>query len=455
MSLSKTVVTLTYLYDMIYHYGEIRRALIIAPDKVANGTWPDEIDQWAHLEGMRYCVLSGTIKQRLKLLASDAEVFIVSVGVLEWLIDLYITQRISRNTGLAYGEWTGQLPFDCMVIDELSMFKSQSGTRYRKLRRALDKSYVPYRIGLTGTPVPNGYQDLWAMLLLIDGGERLGDVEGKYIAEYFNTRGRGDIIYQYIPKLNAEKIIAHKISDICDTRKTRDEIYLPPLHIVDHEIIMPPFERELYDALEKESVLELLSNDALVTVKTPADLTNKLLQVSSGAIYEDRVSEDDPHVWHLLHDLKLYAAYDIMIQHPQDNIIMVYQFAHEKERIMQAFPWARVLRRGKRSREDAKEWNAGNIQLLVIHPASAGHGLNLQFGGRRQIWWGPTFNLEHWLQTTRRTLRRGAKDDVIIHRLIMKGTRDESVRKRVNSKQTDQDFLFEEIKELKMKYNVR
>jgi SNF2 family DNA or RNA helicase len=458
MSLGKTVVTLTYLNDMIYQYGEVTRALVIAPDKVANGAWPDEIDRYTHLTGMKYCVLEGTPKQRRALLASDAQVFLVTEGSLEWLLDLYIYQRVSKKSGEAYGEWLGALPFDCVVIDELSKFKKQNGVRYRKLRRALEKSNVPYRIGLTGTPAPNGYQDLWAQMYLIDDGARLGTTEETYIYTYFTTRGSGHIIYQYTLKVNAEKIIANLISDICSTKKTRDEIPLAPIHIHDVELTLPEFERELYDALELEYVLELSRvgqvDEALVTVKTAADLTNKLLQVSSGAIYEDRIAETDPHIWHTLHDIKAQAVRQILDAYPDENFILVYQFAHEKARIMEMFPHARTLPRGAKSRAVQKEWNDGKIRMLVGHPASFGHGLNLQFGGRAQIWWGPTWNLEHWLQTTRRTLRRGGLLDVWIFRLIVKGTRDASVRKRVNSKESDQDFLFQEIKELKQKYNA-
>lgn len=438
---------------MIYEFSEIRRALIIAPDKVANGTWPDELDKWAHLEDVKYCVLEGTPKQRRALLESDAQVFLVTEGTLEWLLDLYIYQRVSKNTGQPYGQWLGELPFDCVVIDELSKFKKQSGVRYRKLRRALDHSVVPYRIGLTGTPAPNGYQDLWAQMYLIDDGARLGDVEDLFQYTYFNIVRKNYIPIKITPKLNAEKIIAHLISDICNTKKTRDEIPLPPLHMFDVELELPPFELELYKALEEEYVLELskldIDKDALVTVKTAADLSNKLLQVSSGAIYEDRIAKSDPKIWHTVHDVKAQAVRYLLDNYPDENFIIVYQFAHEKTRILEMFPEARTIPRGKKSREVQKEWNDGKIRLLVGHPASFGHGLNLQFGGRCQLWWGPTWNLEHWLQTTRRTLRRGGLLDVWIFRLIMKGTRDVSVRRRVNTKATDQDFLFEEIKELK------
>jgi SNF2 family DNA or RNA helicase len=454
MSLGKTIVTLNYLNVMIYELGEIRRALVIGPDKVVNAGWPDEIDKYYHLENMKYCVLEGTIDERLALLSSDADVFFITEGTVAWLIDLYIYEHVTR-TGRTHGDWRGCLPFDCIVIDELSKWKKQGGARYKKLRRAIDHSDIPYRVGLTGTPIPNGWQNLWGQLYLIDDGARLGVNEGDFVAKYFTTRGNGMIKYSWTPRPGALEAISALISDICDSRKTRAHIPLPPMYIMDHELTLPPFERELYEALEKEFVLELarVGSDALVTVKTPADLSNKLLQVSSGAIYEDRVAKTDAHIWHELHTIKTEAVYQLL-NYYDENFILVYQFAHEKERILKLFPWARELRRGKKAREDVREWNEGKIKLLVGHPASMGHGLNMQFGGRRQIWWGPTWNLEHWLQTLMRILRRDAADDVYIHRFIMKGTRDVNVKRRVFIKESDQDFLYNEVKELKNKHNA-
>lgn len=437
MSLSKTVVTLTYLYDMIYREAAITKTLVVAPDKVARITWPDELEKWEHLAGARYSVLAGTAKQRLKALAADAEIFIIGIDNLTWLIDLYIQER--------NGKYTGALPFDCIVLDEASLFKSRDSKRFKALRRAIKT--VPYRIGLTGTPAPNGYVDLWATVLLIDDGQRLGSTFGAFQDKYFKVRGNGMVVYEYIPRPGAVNTIAGLIQDIALTMETRDKIKLPPLHTVDEVIELEPYDREVYDELEREYVLDVLGGGE-VTVKTAADLTNKLLQISSGAVYEDREDPKAPRVWHELNTAKLDRLAELLEKYPNDNFILVYQFTHEVERVRARFPFARLLKKI----QDVRDWNAGSVRLLVLHPASAGHGLNLQFGGRRMVWFSCTWNLEHYLQTVARLLRRGAVDDIYIHRLIIKGTRDASVVRRVESKDTNQRYLFNEIKDLRRKY---
>lgn len=445
MSLSKTVTALSYLYDMHYTECAILKTLVIAPDKVARITWPDELHTWAHLNGVRYSLITGNWKARRTALNADAEIYIIGVDNLVWLIDQYIYK--------SGGVWTGSLPFDCIVIDELSLFKGRSSERFKTLRRALKRSDIPYRIGMTGTPTPNGYIDLWAQMFLLDDGQRLGDTFGKYLDKYFTTRGNGMIVYEYIARPGAVKTIAHKIQDIALTMLTRDKVKLPDLHTVDHEIELTPFDRETYNSLEEQYALDLLSGDE-VTVKTAADLTNKLLQVSSGAIYADK-DPDNPKAakqWFELNTAKLDALGDLLAKYPNENFICVYQFRHEIDRIKARFPFARELRKGKATVEDFRDWNAGRIRLLLIHPKGAGHGLNLQFGGRRMVWFSVTWNLEHYLQTVARLLRRGALKEIFIHRLIAKGTRDERVRKRLAGKDSNQTFLLNEIKELRRKY---
>ncbi len=443
MSLSKTVTALSYLYDMHYTECAIRKTLVVAPAKVARITWPDELQTWAHLDGVRYSLIAGTAAKREKALAADAEIYLIGVDNLAWLINKYIYQRVSKKSGEAYGQWLGALPFDCIVIDELSLFKGRDSNRFKLLRRALDLSDVPYRIGMTGTPTPNGYVDLWAQMMLIDDGERLEPTFGKFLDKYFTTRGNGMIVYEYIPRPGAVKTIAHKIQDVALTMLTRDKVKLPPLHTVDHEIELSPFDLETYNTLEEEYTLDFL--DAEVTVKTAADLTNKLLQVSSGAIYADKTRK-----WYELNTAKLDMLGALLSKY-QENFICVYQFRHELERIKARFPFARELR----TVQDFRDWNAGKIRLLIIHPKSAGHGLNLQFGGRRMVWFSVTWNLEHYLQTVARLLRRGALKDIYVHRLICKGTRDMRVRKRIESKDSNQNFLLNEIKDLRKKYGTK
>lgn len=451
MSLSKTVIALTYLYDMHYREAAITKTLVVAPDKVARITWPDELAKWEHLDGIRYSLIAGDAKKREAALNADAEVYIVSIDNLGWLIDKFIYQRVSKVSGEPYGPWLGRLPFDSLVLDELSLFKGRDSGRFKKLRRALDCSAVDYRIGMTGTPSPNGYIDLWAQMVLIDDGKRLGDTFGKYLDKYFTTRGNGMIVYEYIPRPGAPKAIAHKIQDIALTMQTRDYLKLPALHTDDIEIQLDPFDREVYDQLEEQYTIDFLGGGE-VTVKTAADLTMKLLQVSSGAIYEDRTDDKAPRVWHTLNQAKINALGALLSKYEKETFIVVYQFRHEIERIKAAFPFAREFRKGKGLVEDFREWNEGRIRLLLIHPAGAGHGLNLQFGGRRMVWFSATWNLEHYLQTVARLLRRGALREIYIHRLIALGTRDTKVRARLGSKDTNQTFLLNEIKELRKRY---
>lgn len=433
MSLSKTVVALSYLYDMHYREAAITKTLVVAPDKVARITWPDELETWQHLEGTRYSVIAGTAKNRLSALYADAEIYIISVDNLAWLIDQY----------------KGKLPYDCIVLDELDYFKSRSSKRFKKLRKAIRT--IEYRIGMTGTPSPNGLTDLWAEIMLLDDGERLGDTWGKYVDKYFTTRGNGMIVYEYTPKPGAAKVIAHKLRDIALTMQTRDILKLPDLITDDVELEFNPFDREIYDQLEEEYALDFFDNSE-VTVKTSADLTNKLLQISSGAIYEDRVDKRSARVWHEVNTIKIEALRELLERYPDENFIVVYQFRHEIDRIKAAFPFTRELRKGKHTIEDFRDWNAGKIRLLLVHPKGAGHGLNLQFGGRRMVWISVTWNLGHYLQTVARLLRRGQLKEIYIHRLIVKGTRDIRVRRRLASKDSNQTFLMTEIKDLRNKY---
>lgn len=433
MSLQKTVVTLLYLREMIYEECAFTRVLLVAPDKVARLTWPDEIGKWEQTRDIRFSVVTGTPFNRYKALRADAELYIVGVDNLVWLLEQY----------------PKALPFDCLVIDELSLFKGRSSQRFLNLRRALARSRVEYRIGLTGTPSPNGLIDLWAQMRLIDDGQRLGDTFGKYVDKYFTTRGNGMVVFEYRPKGDAEKVISGKLSDIVLSMQTRDHKKLPDLILEDTELIFDPFDQEMYDTLEEQYVLDF--DDGEVTVKNGADLVSKLLQISSGAIYEDKVG-DGPRIWHQLNTVKMDALEELVSKYPDENVLVVYQFKHEVARIKERFPDAVTLPTGKALKQCFDDWNAGKIKMLVIHPASAGHGLNLQFGGRRMIWTSPTWNLEHWLQTLARLLRHGATETIYVHRLLVKGTRDMQVRRRINRKDDNQKFILDEIKRLRQKY---
>lgn len=442
MSLSKTVVTLSVLYDLTYREAAILRTLVIAPDKVARITWPNEIRCWQHLRDFRFSVVAGDARQRDAALQADAELYIIGVDNVSWLCDRYV-----RKEG---GRYVGALPFDCVVIDESSLFKSRSSQRFRKLARAV--RHVPYRYLLTGTPSPQGLTDLWPQLYLLDGGERLEKTFGRFVEKYFTTRGNGQIVYEYIPRPWAAAVIADKIKDIALTMRTRDRIELPAQHYIDEIVELSPEERAAYDRLAREYVLSLPDGEA-VTASTAGDLTGKLLQLTSGAIYDEQRYEDGralPRTWQVLNSAKLDALRRILGEYPDENVIGVYQFRHEAARIREAFPEARELR----GFDDFTDWNAGRIRLLLLHPASAGHGLNLQFGGRRMVWMTPTWNLEHVEQTEARLIRRGQTRDVHIHRLIVEDTCDRRCADRVAVKASNQEFLMREIKELRKTYGI-
>lgn len=449
MSLSKTVVTLSLLHELHYREAAITKTLVVAPDKVARITWPEEVEKWGHLEGTRYSVIAGTPKQRLEALNADAEIFIVGVDNLVWLISQYITQR--------GGKWIGALPFDCLVLDELSLFKNRSSNRFKMLRRAVKT--IKYRYGLTGTPTPNGLIDLWAQIFLLDDGERLGNTFGKYVDKYFKTRGNGMIVYEYIASAGAPNVIAEKIRDIALTMRADDYEYinLPNVNTIDERLEFDQPAQNSYDQLERDYVLDFFSGES-VAVKTPADLTNKLLQVSSGALYEEQAYDDNgkklPRVWHELNTAKIDALGKLLNDNPKETFIVVYQFRHEIDRIKAAFPFAREFRKGAKLKEDFKDWNDGKIRLLLIHPAGAGHGLNLQFGGRRMVFFSLTWNLEHYQQTIARLRRRGGAAEMFVHRLIVAGTRDIRVRRKVEGKESDQTFFMNEVTYYRNKYNI-
>lgn len=431
MSLGKTIVTLTYIKQMPFS-----KVLIIAPDKVARITWPDEIDSWKHLSGLEYSVITGDEKQRLKALRKQADVYLIGAQNTTWLVDQFLKKKS--------GKYVGEIPFDCVVIDESTLFKSQSSGRFKKLRRAIKT--VGYRIILTGTPTPNGEIDLWAQLCLLDEGERLEKTFGAFVDKYFTTRGNGMITYEYRPRHGSVKTIAHKISDIISTKNTRDHIEMPKLIVVDELLEFDGFEKEMYDFLEKEYVLELDEVED-VTVRTASDLSNKLLQLTSGAVYYNPQRD-----YMELNSLKLDVLGEIMEEHPDDSFIIVYQFKHEVKRIQERYPWVETF---DNPEEQYKRWNRGEIRALLGHPASMGHGLNMQFGGRRMIMITPPWNLEHYLQVISRILRLGLKDDMYLHRLLVKGTRDMKVRARLGTKQTNQQFLMDEVKELRKKYGTK
>lgn len=435
MSLSKTVTVLSYLNEMIYREAAIGRVLVIAPDKVTRITWPDEMNDWQHLNEMRYSVVAGDEKKRDKALAADAEIFLLGEANVTWLEGKYWDKRKK--------EWRGIAPFDCIVIDELSLFKSRGSQRHKSLWRIIER--VRYTVGMTGTF--GQLVDLWAQVRLIDKGVRLGQTFGAYLDKYFRVRGNGMIVYEYIPKAGAEREIMAKIADIALSKRIKDtDIKMPTAEYVDIALRFDDFDMEQYEYMERELVLELGDGD--VTAKTAADLALKLQQLTSGAIYDE-----DKNVLRF-NTLKIDALEKLVTQHPDENFVVVYSFRHEVDRILERFPEARELGKGNKLRADVDEWNAGKIKMLILHPRSAGHGLNLQRGGRRLVWMSGTWEPELWAQTNARLIRRGVDWTVYIYRFIVMGTRDKKQAQRVHKKQSAQDFLMDEIKYLRQKHGI-
>lgn len=420
MGLGKTVIALTAIEDLIYNRFEIQKALVIAPLRVAEDTWSRESQKWDHLKHLRISKVLGTPTQRRKALARDADIYIINRENVVWL-----TNELS-SVGNAWD-------FDMVVIDELSSFKSPKAQRFRALKKYITRS--DRVVGLTGTPAPNGLIDLWSQIYLLDGGERLGKTVTGYRERYFLPDKRNQAtIFSYKPKAEAEREIYERISDICVSMSAEDWLEMPErVDCVQHVRLSDP-ELKLYEKFEREQYLEFRRGS--VTAATAAALTNKLLQFSNGAMYFD----DGSYV--TLSDKKLDALAEIADTSQGKPILCFYSYRHDCERILKKFKGARKLK----DAGDIEAWNNGEIELLLAHPASAGHGLNLQAGGSIIVWFGLTWSLELYSQANARLYRQGQKNTVIIHHLITDGTADGRVLESLRGKRDVQDELLESLK---------
>lgn len=415
MGLGKTVVTLTAIEKLIYDYLEISKVLIIAPIRVAKSTWPDEIKKWEEVSHLRYSVIVGTPSQRKKALKEKADVYIVNRENVVWL---------TNNT-----DWN----FDMCVIDELSSFKNSQSKRFKALRKFIGRcSRV---VGLTGTPAPNGLMDLWAQMYLLDQGERLGKTIGRYRERYFKPgRSNGYIVYDYIPISGSEEQIYDNISDICISMKKEDYLDMPERKYIDISVELDKSAMDRYKQFEKNSIIELSNNEALVA-NNAAAVCNKLQQLSNGSIYtEDKVVID-------IHDHKLEALEDLIESANGQPVIVFYAFQHDRDKIKSRFETYEI-----QNEEDVKRWNEGKIPILLAHPASIGHGLNLQYGGRIIVWYGLTWSLELYQQANDRLYRQGQDKIVLVYHIVGKGTIDERIIKALKSKENIQDALIEYMK---------
>ena len=414
MGLGKSVITLTALWELLLDRFDIGKVLIVAPKRVAEDTWPRELAKWDHLEGLSYSLVMGTEQQRREALQKRAKLYIINRENVAWLV--------------AKCPWT----FDTLVLDELSSFKDSKTQRFRALKKVRPK--VKRVIGLTGTPRPNSLLDLWSQVYLLDMGQRLGHFIGGYRDRFFlpDKRNR-EVIYSYKPREGAESKIYDLISDICISMKAVDHLNMPPLINNFLEVRMSPREQRLYDEFQKNMVLKL--NGEELDALNAGALSNKLTQMANGAVYGE-----DKRVF-TIHDRKLDALEDLVESANGQPLLVAYWYKHDLERIMGRID-ARVIDTPK----DIIDWNAGRIPVALIHPASAGHGLNLQEGGSTVVWFGLTWSLEFYQQLNARLWRQGQKHTVVVHHLVTVGTQDEDIVAALSRKEVGQRAMFEAVK---------
>jgi SNF2 family DNA or RNA helicase len=416
MGLGKSVITLTAILDLCLDSFEVGKVLVIAPLRVARDTWPAEINKWEHLKDLDFAVAIGTEKERLSALKTPASVYLINRENVDWLIN---------KSGLPFD-------YDMVVIDELSSFKSHTAKRFKSLLKVRPK--IKRIVGLTGTPSSNGLMDLWAEFRILDMGKRLGRYISHYRSAFFQPDKRNQhMIFSYKPLFGAEKEIYELISDITISMKSVDFLQMPKCLINEVPVGLSVNEHLIYDGFRKEMVIELANEE--IDAVNAAVLSSKLLQMSNGAVYDE-----DKKV-HFIHNRKLDALEDLIEGANGKPVLIAYWYKHDLERIKERF----TVREIKTSK-DIKEWNHGEIPVAVIHPASAGHGLNLQSGGSTIIWFSLTWSLELYQQTNARLWRQGQNETVVIHHIITKGTIDEDVMKALKRKEKTQEDLIDAVK---------
>ena len=428
MGLGKTVSVLTAIDELMYNRFEIRKVLVIAPKRVARDTWPDEIQEWTHTQHLTVSVVIGTPQQRIAALKRPADVYTINRENVEWLVSLY----------------GAKCPFDMIVIDELSSFKSSKAIRFKNLKQWTGQCQRV--VGLTGTPTPNGYMDLWAEVFLLDSGERLGKFKTHYQNRFFSTDPKTS--FSSYPKLilkdGAREKIHELIGDICLSMKARDYLELPPVHETIHKVHLSDAEMKAYRDFERHSVMEMPEGD--ITALSATTLRDKLIQFTSGAIYKP-VKTDG---WVVVSDAKLDALEEI-IDVNEEPIIVYYWYKHTftrlKERLKKYNP------RTLDTKKDQDDWNAGKIRVLLAQPASMGHGVNIQRGGRFEVWMGFPDSLESYLQACGRLERQGQKAAYNVRiKLVASDTLEEAVISSLADKREDQDLLMRAVDALRKKY---
>lgn len=417
MGMGKTVVALTAIQELMYDYFEVQRVLVIAPLRVAESTWIDECREWEHLRGLRVSPVLGTLRQRVAALKAEADIYTINRENVPWLVEFYKTA------------W----PFDMVVIDESSSFKNPQAKRFRALKRVLP--LIKRIVELTGTPAPNGLMDLWSQLYLLDRGERLGKTIGEYRSRWFSPgAGYGHVVYEWTPRKGADKDIFAAISDICFSLKAEDYISLPPILYNVVKVKLPDEARGAIRRLERELVLPYAGTEIVAT--TAAALSNKLLQMANGAVYDEGGATTE------IHEEKLEVLAELAETNKHNPMLVFYWFRHDLARLKKRFPEARCLE----TAEDIKDWNAGRVMMMFVHPASAGHGLNLQHGGSLAIWFSLSWSLELYQQANKRLHRSGQEKTVVIHHLVAEGTIDEAVMSALEAKKNGQERMLEAIR---------
>ncbi|MBQ7644974.1 MAG: DEAD/DEAH box helicase [Spirochaetales bacterium] len=416
MGLGKTVASLTAIYDLVLDSFLISKVLVVAPLRVARDTWPSEMRKWDHLKGLTWSVAVGSETERRAALMRKADVYVINRENVEWLVE---------RSGFPFD-------FEMVVVDELSSFKSHQAKRFRSLMKA--RPLVKRIVGLTGTPSSNGLMDLWAEFRLLDMGQRLGRFITAYRESYFRPdRRNGAIVYSYKPLKGAEEAIYDRISDITISMRTSDYLRLPECVVNEVPVSMDPEERKVYDRLRDDMTASL--DGKVIDAVNAAALSNKLLQMANGAVY----GENGETI--RIHDRKLDCLEDLIEGMNGKPVLVAYWFRHDADRIKARFDVREI-----KTSKDIEDWNAGRIPVAIIHPASAGHGLNLQQGGSTLIWFGLTWSLELYQQTNARLHRQGQTETVYIHHIVCKDTIDGDVMRALRRKEKTQDALIDAVR---------
>ena len=422
MGLGKTSITLTAISSLLFDSFEVHKVLVIAPLRVARDTWTAEAEKWDHLKDLRCSVAVGTVAERKAALLRQADIYIINRENIGWLIE---------ESGIPFD-------FDMVVIDELSSFKNHNTKRFKSLLKVRPK--VSRIVGLTGTPASNGLMDLWAEFRILDMGQRLGRFITKYRTDYFMPDKRnGQVIYSYKPLPFAEKAIYEKIGDITISMKSTDHLKMPELISSEYEVHLSEDERKQYDELKQDLVLSI--GDGEITASNAASLSGKLSQMANGAIYDD--NGNSIHI----HDRKLDALEDIIEAANGKPILVAYWFKHDYERITERLKSLKIPHSRLDDSASLRRWNNGEIPVALIHPASAGHGLNLQSGGSTLVWFGLTWSLELYQQTVARLWRQGqTANTVVVQHIVTKGTIDNRILKALSKKEHTQTALIDAVK---------